>query len=511
MGNSTFLSDEHCDSQLKTFRGCVAALNALVEDQDAELALVPDSLLSNRQFAFGPIVKSFSGLSVVKLKKEAKESKESVFKQFKSLEAKRKVSDAALAALQADSGTIKVSEIFDYVSEVSLKNRDREPYLVGVMLNAFAREAIDPHASFKSTEELQDTSENADEDFVGIGVEIQNLDGKVIVGGVIEGGPSEKVGVRVNDILAEVNGKAIEGMPISEAVTLIRGPVNSVVKVKFLRGEKEIVIDITREKIVMENVRSKILRDMGLPVAYIKMKGFMDVHACTKFKEVIKKMESQGAKAIILDLRNNPGGEINLSVCIAGIFVGKKLIVQTLDLGAKTAEKLVSKEEQVTSLPMVTLINERSASASEIVSGALQDYRRSWILGERSFGKGSVQSGQPIFGGNTYLFQTSARFYQPLGRTNQMAGIIPDLEVPFKPGATEEERFSMREAEIFPDALASLGKPWRQPRPTEVAAISRCLQNSGKAKAKYQSETGEGKSLVDFQLLVAQELFLCEK
>jgi carboxyl-terminal processing protease len=236
----------------------------------------------------------------------------------------------------------------------------------------------------------------------------------------------------------------------------------------------------------------------------------MDRNACEVIGQKIEKLTADGAKGLVFDLRGNGGGLLDEAICIGGLFAGQKVIVKVKDLEANSFEDKPSFHDSITSLPLVILIDAGSASASEVVSGAMQDHRRAWILGERSFGKGTVQAPQPFLSRDIVLFRTIQRFYQPLGRTNQLVGIFPDFEVPATPDATADERFRLREADIYPHALKAESGDWKQPRPDEVSAVGACVAKDSLAKKAYAAAKAK-KAAVDYQLLSAEEVLKCGK
>ncbi len=242
-------------------------------------------------------------------------------------------------------------------------------------------------------------------------------------------------------------------------------------------------------------------------MAYIRLRSFSNIADCAEIAVSLVDLQQKGARGVILDFRGNQGGIVNEAVCIGNLFIGPETIVKEEAIDTKEVRSLGKKRDALTDLPMITLINAKSASASELVAGALQDYRRSWIAGERSFGKGTVQAPQDFAPDGTnrildvQIKQTIKRFYQPSGRTNQIVGITPDFPIDPKPNATEDDRFAIREVDLFDNALSSLGDPWLQPRPARVAKIQACARTRGTAQSKA--------SPADYQLSVAQDLLDC--
>jgi C-terminal peptidase prc len=247
-------------------------------------------------------------------------------------------------------------------------------------------------------------------------------------------------------------------------------------------------------------------------VGHISLRHFNDNEACEKIDNAIDEMTRAGAASLVLDLRGNGGGLLKQAICIGELFVGERVIAQVRRLGSRGAElnPVPSQgQRKVTDLPLVILIDAQSASASELVAAALQDYGRAWIIGERSFGKGTVQSGSPYSRNSGLLyFKTTERFYSPLGRTHQLHGVEPDVTVPAKPNATEDERFSVREADEFPNALSRLGNRWKQKRPEKAAALGGCVKATAPEK-RWNASQGVSAMAPDYQLLSAEAAAVC--
>jgi carboxyl-terminal processing protease len=284
------------------------------------------------------------------------------------------------------------------------------------------------------------------------------------------------------------------------------------VKLKVLRDGKEISLDIVRDTIKQDNLEAKVVSDLGRKIGVIKLRSFMDKNACGKMGQKLLSLESTDkVEGIVLDLRGNGGGLLDQAVCMGGLFFGKKVVVKVRDLQGGTFKDMFGSLPAATALPVVALIDAGSASASEVLSGALQDQQRAWVVGERSFGKGSVQA-PSIFAGNEkiVLYKTVQRFYQPLGRTNQIVGIEPNFVRPIKPNATEEERFALRERDYFPNALDAESQAWVETRKEKVAKVESCVA-SGKLAEKKYAELTAARSNADYQLLAAQEVLNCDK
>jgi len=374
--------------------------------------------------------------------------------------------------------------------------------------------ATDAHSHFDLTQEMNDSNTDADQSLTGIGCELMMQNGLPTVVKPIVGGPSEKI-LNSGDVIMQANGQDFAGWPLDKVVEALRGPEHTVVQLSVLRGQEKLNPQITRAKIVIKNVDGHVVQDFQPKVGYLHLGSFIDAQGCDKLKAQIQNMQTNDkVDSFILDLRGNPGGEINQAICIGGLFAGRQPIVYVKDLQTgKIAETGTGPAPAATDKPMVVLINGGSASASEIVSGALQGLERAWIVGDRSFGKASVQSGSPLsLDPHLMFFHTTARFYVPMKvgdgplqmRTNQRVGVVPDFSVPFKPNATPDELFTMREGEMYPYSLTAETNSWDSVRPAQVATIQNCVTGEGGADKLYASRPG-----YDYQLLKAEEVLAC--
>lgn len=507
--------DFNCYPKLEGFRGCVAALNALGSFGEPAIRVVPTGIAPE----VGEVLANFVGLSVVKVVEVKVKENETLRTVFMRQDAIRKKTDAALADLFKMAGFRKsnFNEIFEVVAKNAIKDRAKDAAAAGAAISSFMTETLDAHARLAVKAEVEDSMNDADQSFFGIGATIQNVQGKIVVAGTVEGSPSSKKGgLLANDIIRAVNVHAVpgedtpvEGMTIEQVVKLIRGPEGTPLTLQVVRKGQEITIPLARGRVVIENVEASMVSDFGQKVGVIKLRSFMDRNACTVIKNKIAQLTAQGATGLVMDVRQNGGGLLDQAQCIGGIFMGRKLIVKVKDLKSDTFQDMFSNQNQVTDLPMVTLIDAGSASASEVLSGALRDHQRSWILGERSFGKATVQAPSPFLNEQFMLYRTIQRFYQPNGTTNQMVGISPDIEVWMKPDSTPDERFFLREAEIFPSGLEAVGPKWVQTRPEAVNALVNCVKSKNLAKNKYAEQKAKEQT-ADYQLYAAEEVLACQ-
>lgn len=502
------LEAKSCLASERSYLGCMAAINAVAGMSEPPFIFVPKKLVAQENAGVGEEVFSFGEFSLAKKLPDQASDQDTLRSNFFRQDTKRKLLRAELLA--ARKFAPKFSEAFSKVVELSKIDPKKDALTAAAAVSAFFAEAVDSHARIEAYEQLQDSLNDADQSFTGIGANLQEFSGKIVIQSPIEGSPAMKAGIKSNDILLAVNQVPVEKKKLTDVVKEIRGPEGSQVEIRVSRKGSEMNFQIVRQKISLPNVEAKVVQDLGASVGVIRLRSFMDNQACIQVAEKIEWLKSQKVSAIVMDLRGNSGGLVNEAVCMGGLFLGEKVIVQVKNLESNEMRGHRSWAEQLTQLPMVTLIDSGSASASEILSGAFQDYQRSWIVGERSFGKGTVQAPRAFYNDKIVLFRTIQRFYQPSGRTNQMVGITPDFEVFDKLGATEEDRFRLREADLYPFGLEAVGPEWKQTRAKEVAKVQSCMASKSLA-AKKAKQLEQEEKLADLQLLTAQEVLLCSK
>ncbi len=311
----------------------------------------------------------------------------------------------------------------NYVEKVNTKELV-EGAINGMLLS------LDPHSSYLKPENFQDLKDETQGSFTGIGIEITMRDGILTIVSPIEGTPAYQAGLKAKDMIIKIDGEPTKEMTPMDAVKMLRGPKGTKVTISVHREGWTSLKDFTivRDTIPIQSVKSYFL-EPGL--AYTRITNFQS-QTTADYKKALKEMKAtHPIKGLILDLRNNPGGLLNQAVSIADIFIDHGLIVYTK--GRTDEQNMTFKahnNDGENNYPLIVLVNEGSASASEIVAGALQDHKRAIIVGTQTFGKGSVQTIIPLPDG-AGLRLTTARYYTPSGRSIQEKGITPDVEVPF--------------------------------------------------------------------------------
>jgi carboxyl-terminal processing protease len=315
--------------------------------------------------------------------------------------------------------------------------------------------SLDPHSSYLNEEKFKDMQVQTKGEFGGLGIEVTMESGYVKVVSPIDDTPAFRAGVKPGDLITHLNGESVLGLSLEQAVEKMRGPVNTTLELTIQRDAQEpFSLKITRDVIRIQSVRSRIEGDIGI----IRITTFNEQTEAGLEKAVRDFRAQLGNRlhGVVLDLRNNPGGLLEQAVAVTDAFLDKGEIVSTRGRQPEDAQRFNARPgDLLQGLPMVVLINGGSASASEIVAGALQDHRRAIILGTSSFGKGSVQTIIPL-PGHGAIRLTTARYYTPSGRSIQAKGIHPDIEVPEARIETAQAEPRRHEADL-PRALKNDG------------------------------------------------------
>lgn len=305
--------------------------------------------------------------------------------------------------------------------------------------------SLDPHSSYLSAKDFEDMQVQTKGEFGGLGIEVTQQDGFVKVISPMDGTPADKAGIKAGDYITHVNGEAILGLTLDQAVDMMRGPIGSEIVVTVVREGVQDPFDVSiiRDKIKLTAVKGRVVGK----VAVLRITTFNDQTTPGMRDELNKAIDQLGGKenleGVVIDLRNNPGGLLNEAISVSDDFLESGEIVSTRGRNPQDGERFNAKPgDLIDGKPIVILINGGSASASEIVTGALQDHHRAIVVGTKSFGKGSVQTLIPLKGDGAMRL-TTARYYTPSGRSIQALGISPDIVVkqpekpPVDPNAAE--------------------------------------------------------------------------
>jgi carboxyl-terminal processing protease len=322
------------------------------------------------------------------------------------------------------------SEVLNQVQRHYVDETKPKDLIQGAIRGMLA--TLDPHSAYMTPEMYKEMQVETKGEFGGVGIQIGVKDNRLAVIAPIEGTPAHRAGIKAGDFISKVNDETTKDLTLMDAVQKMRGPKGSKVNLTIQRdGTPEpLVFTLIRDTIKIESVKSKIIENLG----YVRLTQFQEATG-KDLAKAIKQFKEQKVQGAIVDLRNNPGGLLTAAVDVSEQFLQNgKLVVYTKSREGKKDEWFAKSKDQLEDLPVIILVNEGSASASEIVAGALQDWGRALVVGTTSFGKGSVQTILAL-GDGSGLRLTTAKYYTPKGRTIQSTGITPDIVVKLPPPA----------------------------------------------------------------------------
>ncbi|MEI8156487.1 MAG: S41 family peptidase [Burkholderiales bacterium] len=376
--------------------------------------------------------------------------------------------------------------------------------------------SLDPHSQYFDKKSFKEFKEGTSGKFVGVGIEITQEDGLVKVVSPIEGSPAFRAGLKTNDLITRVDETAVKGLTLNEAVKRMRGEPNTKVVLTIYRKDENRTFPVTiiREEIKQQSVRGKVIEP---GYAWIRVSQFQE-RTVDDFAHKIEEMYKQdpNIKGMVLDLRNDPGGLLNAAVAVSASFLPENVTVVSTNgqtpeskqvlkatvrdyLGRDGSDPLKKLPGGLKKVALVVLVNEGSASASEIVAGALQDHKRATIMGSQTFGKGSVQTFRPL-GPDTGLKITTSRYYTPSGKSIQAKGIVPDVMVDDTEEGSPYAALRMREADLGKHLGSGQGEEVKDATREKARdeALKRLEEESRKpASERRPPEFGSDK---DFQL-----------
>ena len=321
-------------------------------------------------------------------------------------------------------------EVFERVRADYVEKPDDPKLIEGAISGMIT--SLDPHSRYMNDSAWREMQETTQGEFGGLGIEVTMEDGLVKVVAPIDGTPAARAGIMSGDLVSQIDDEAVQGLTLEQAVNKMKGPANTKTRLTIIRkgADAPINVTITREII---HVRPVSYHIDGGNIGYIRISSFNE-QASDELKKAIgdisKQVTSQNLAGYVLDLRNNPGGLLDQAVSVSSAFLPRGEVVSTRGRRPEETQRYATHGGDLTKgKPLVVLVNGGSASASEIVAGALHDHKRATLIGTRSFGKGSVQTIIPLGPGNGALALTTARYFTPSGRSIQAQGILPDIEV----------------------------------------------------------------------------------
>lgn len=416
--------------------------------------------------------------------------------------------DKANETKSEDSGKIPFEGLKTF-SEVY--GRIKQDYVEPVKDDKLLEDAIrgmlnglDPHSAYLDKEQYDELKVGTTGQFGGLGIEVGMENGFVKVISPIDDTPAQKAGVKAGDLIIRLDDKPVKGMSLNDAVKIMRGEPGSPIVLTIVRegAEQPIKLKLVRDIIKVKSVKSRLLED---GYGYVRLSSFQ-AKTGESMIEAIEEMQKKGKlKGLVIDLRNNPGGVLNAAVSVSDAFLEDGLVVYTDGRVEDAKMKFnASAGDLLEGAPIVVLINAGSASASEIVAGALQDHKRAIIMGEKTFGKGSVQTILPTSSGGAVKL-TTARYYTPSGRSIQAEGITPDVPISkVKLEAAQQSEFGPLKESDLANHLENPKAGDKKPAPAPAPADK--LNPSDKDSEKTQDEKEEALALQDFPLNEALNL-----
>jgi carboxyl-terminal processing protease len=339
---------------------------------------------------------------------------------------------AAKAAASADtySQLNLFGDVFERIRTDYVEKPDDSKLIEGA-INGMVT-ALDPHSRYMNEQAWRDMQETTHGEFGGLGIEVTMEDGLVKVVSPMDDTPAAKAGIMSGDLITSIDDDAVQGLTLEQAVNKMKGPVNTKTRLKIIRKGADEPIDVSLVREVIR-VRPVTFHTDGGDIGYIRISSFNEQTTDGLKKainEIAKEIPSDKLAGYVVDLRNNPGGLLDQAVSVSGTFMARGEVVSTRGRTPEETQRFTARTgDRIKGKPLVVLINGGSASASEIVAGALHDHKRATLIGTRSFGKGSVQTIIPLGTGNGALALTTARYFTPSGHSIQAKGITPDIEV----------------------------------------------------------------------------------
>jgi carboxyl-terminal processing protease len=337
---------------------------------------------------------------------------------------------AAAGAVDTYSQLNLFGEVFERVRSDYVEKPDDTSLIEGA-INGMVT-SLDPHSRYMNDKAWREMQETTSGEFGGLGIEVTMEDGLVKVVAPIDDTPAAKAGIMSGDLITQIDDEAVQGLSLEQAVNKMKGAVNTKTRLKIMRKGKDTLIDVTLMREIIR-VRPVRFHTEGGDIGYIRITSFNEQTADGLRKavnEISKQIPQDKLLGYVVDLRNNPGGLLDQAVSVSSTFLPRGEVVSTRGRNPEETQRFTARGGDLTKgKPLVVLVNGGSASASEIVAGALHDHKRATLIGTRSFGKGSVQTIIPLGAGNGALALTTARYYTPSGRSIQAQGIAPDIEI----------------------------------------------------------------------------------
>ena len=522
-----------CSADVVHFVGCIGALNSLGENLSTPRMLIPGTgLKSLRRKLIKITAMPGNGMTVQNLDPQGMEQGKGIDqpgaltqkKLTELAEFERAKVQEMIEAVKPHSEMIQFNfiplfrEWFDLALKDLSSSGSGEEALVAQLYKADFTVTDDPHKELMVTKSVEEMMSRSAEEFSGIGLESFTWKSGVYISRAFPGGPAARAGILAGDEIVSVQGVRARDLDELHLALKIRGVEGTDVEMVLRRGDKTWIQKVTRKKIKSDNVIATLIRRNGKAYGLIRIQSFMSQTTGVDASIALAGLKSEGATKIILDLRGNLGGSIEEAVMVASLFLNDRVIVKTEDVETHEEKPLRGLfHHQDDQTPLIVLVNFASASASEIVTGTLQEYGRAWVLGDRTFGKGLVQNLNYFhperYGTKVILKRTTHVYRFPSGRTPHFYGVEPDFEINRYPDGEKIDPVIIRERDFYtgalPDEAAWRLSRWSEPRKDEVQSLKTCLREQGSARSQWKTWSDGGTGLMDYRLFVGLDLLDC--
>ncbi|MCB0368333.1 MAG: S41 family peptidase [Bdellovibrionales bacterium] len=503
-----YVNSRSCSYDVKVFWGCIESVQRMANLLGKNYIILPNHLVSDQK-----VLMTKGRLSLVEINLPKINS---IKDQLDYIQNERKHLKQDFFQTYSEFRIKPGTEFEDLIASLSEQLSSKlNAEKLSLLLSVYFQVAMDPHTSIQSIAEFDEKKSQKSESFFGIGVEMQKVEEGLLIVKVLESGGAAKAGIKVGDVIIKVADKLVKDLTFDKVSTYIKGAEGTKVKIQIQRQGKQYTVNVVRMKIEIKVMNSKVIsNDQQQKIAYIHLANFMYDQACNEISAVINKYEAQDVKGYVLDLRGNPGGLVQQAACIGGLFIGKDKVMNYLEQRSNSGQivdvPIYTTTSKLTDKPLVILVNEGSASASEITSGALQDYGRALVVGNTTYGKGSYQSCVEInirgdlSKPNDLMFcKTGGLFHLPSGRTNQSRGVVPDVLVYHQLVKNEIEGSGYNESNsnLFPLEPIDM-KNVNFSEGKKLLAPTECL-NRNQLPEKYKNQISKDYFFNDYQLLTA--------
>ncbi len=510
------VTTEACRMSEVRYLSCIAALSAMLNHTTRRLDLVHANWRPGADYATSPVAR-FGSLVVVEKRTSDFRLARNALKEVKARRQRILEWQAEYRHGRGEIGDFDRALVwfFSHVVEVGRTQQYAAAAINGYISIQDAHARIFPAAAFARRPQAGTGSYDAGANgrsYTGIGVAVQRVAGTIMVTSVVKNGPASHVGLRAGDVILAVDGQPVDDKPLPKVVSRLRGPAGSRVALAVQSQNARKDVSLQRGAVEVKNVTSAVVDGRAYRWGNLSVHSFAEPNTCAEARRELRVLIESDVDGILLDVRNNLGGLIDQAVCVADLFLGRRLAVVELRSvkNQQRNQTLRTRYPAMTRLPLVTLVNAGTGSASEVLLGALRDHGRALIVGERTFGKGTMQTVRPwsSASGIMQLF-TTAVMHSPSGRSMQMLGIEPDLTANDRPYGYSAGKVVLREEDLFPMALPAVS-----PQAPEVVGnwnisrIRRCVSVTGAADQRW-SDAKVPSTDNDYVSYVGQDVLRC--